>query len=562
MFRKSKNKQRDLFKGITNSVSNRKQKMLDDPVSWHNVFYKELICRIDESIFSVLYSADQGRPNASIRVLVGMMILKEGQGWSDEQLFEECRFNLKVMQALGLMHMDDDIPVEATYYEFKRLLGEHYEMEGQDLLKALFKHITIQQVAVQGVKGRKIRLDSKLINSNIAKSNRLHLIVEGLRRFVKDLDSCELAKEMKEEWCAFIEKLQHKSTVNVTYSLTSAEKKDLLEALGYMIKSLLSIYKNNQPPYYTALKQIYAEQYEEVAHQEDDQEKGQGQADRGLVKLRTSTQIRSSSIQSVHDTQATYRSKGVGAQKQTVVGYHANITESCSEDDEVHLILDAEVKQANVSEAEFLVPSVEQCEHLLSQTRSHNGEGGCIEEAITDGGYDSVANRTEMVKADKPKWSLSKFKGTKPVYCMQYDQDGTLQVWDQKSGEPCAVRFSQKVNKYVITSSGRQKRYFTPEQIDNYIRAQQIEAQVTKESRNLRANVESTIHQVFHRLKNNNKIVYRGLYKCQCYVLSRVFWVNITRITKKMTEKAIYIFILIFSKLTVSLRRSYCIIFN
>ena len=56
--------------------------------------------RVDETVFSVLYTRGKGAPNASLRVLVGMMILKEGQGWSDEQLFENCNFYLHALSAL------------------------------------------------------------------------------------------------------------------------------------------------------------------------------------------------------------------------------------------------------------------------------------------------------------------------------------------------------------------------------------------------------------------------------------------------------------------------------
>jgi len=41
-----------------------------------------------------------------------MMILKEGFGWSDGKLFEECNFNILVMKALGLepvMHFEEAI---------------------------------------------------------------------------------------------------------------------------------------------------------------------------------------------------------------------------------------------------------------------------------------------------------------------------------------------------------------------------------------------------------------------------------------------------------------------
>ena len=65
-----------------------------------------------------LFDEESGRPNAPIRLLVAMLILKEGFGWSDEQLFEAVHFNLLVRRALGLLNLTDEVPVESTYYLF------------------------------------------------------------------------------------------------------------------------------------------------------------------------------------------------------------------------------------------------------------------------------------------------------------------------------------------------------------------------------------------------------------------------------------------------------------
>jgi len=43
-----------------------------------------------------------------------MLVLKEGYGWSDAQLFEECRFNILTMRALGMMNLNDEVPTEST----------------------------------------------------------------------------------------------------------------------------------------------------------------------------------------------------------------------------------------------------------------------------------------------------------------------------------------------------------------------------------------------------------------------------------------------------------------
>ena len=97
MFKKSDGHQQlDVFSSPTEYFRDSKKKKYLKNDSWHNQFRNHVVMRVDESIFSVLYAEGQGAPNASIRVLVGMMILKEGQGWSDEQLFENCEYNLLI----------------------------------------------------------------------------------------------------------------------------------------------------------------------------------------------------------------------------------------------------------------------------------------------------------------------------------------------------------------------------------------------------------------------------------------------------------------------------------
>lgn len=45
--------------------------------SWHNQFRKQVVMRVDETVFSVLYTRRKGAPNISLRLLVGMMILED-----------------------------------------------------------------------------------------------------------------------------------------------------------------------------------------------------------------------------------------------------------------------------------------------------------------------------------------------------------------------------------------------------------------------------------------------------------------------------------------------------
>ncbi len=545
MFKRSTNSQGDIFKNISSQLSGRKQKMLDSVDGWHNIFYKEVVSQIDESLYSVLYHQRMGRPNAPVRILIGMMILKEGQGWSDEQLFEECRFNLKIMRALGLSNIDDDIPVEATYYEFRKLLGEYYDSQQRDLLKETFIKVTTRQVEMHGVSGKKIRLDSKLINSNIVRSNRLHLIVEAVRKYVCELNLDNIQDQFDDESYEILESLQHKSTTNITYPLNAQQKREMLITMGRHIRTLLDHSNGNESANYKLLKRIYEEHYDQITKINNEDEgdtldevelsevpltKAPPKIPKEVIMPKAPKDIPSSSVQSIHDPEATYRTKGQGAGKQTVAGYHANITESCDPQEEVHLILDVDLVPANVSEAAFLIDAVNATQQIIEQA---GDEVGRLEEVITDGGYDSIENREIMLDEQNPTWSISKTKGGRRIYQMGNNNAGEVEVYDIESGEQLDVTYSQRAEKYVIKSQSGTQRYMTAKQIENYIQRQQIENQVNEESYNLRATVESTIHQTFHRLKKNNKTVYRGLIKCQWYVLSRAFWVNIVRITDK-----------------------------
>lgn len=97
-----------------------------------------------------------------------MLILKEGFGWSDEKLFEQCEFNILVMRAHGLLNFDEEVPVASTYYLFKQSLFSYQLEHGCDLMSETFEKLTQTQAEELGTRGDFIRMDSKLIGSKIA----------------------------------------------------------------------------------------------------------------------------------------------------------------------------------------------------------------------------------------------------------------------------------------------------------------------------------------------------------------------------------------------------------
>ena len=96
MFRKTDtNEQLDIFSSPSTYMKGRTAKKYEDPHTWHNEFYQYVTSKIDEETFRPLFKeGNMGAPNASIRILVAMSILKEGFGCSDEDLFELSKFTV------------------------------------------------------------------------------------------------------------------------------------------------------------------------------------------------------------------------------------------------------------------------------------------------------------------------------------------------------------------------------------------------------------------------------------------------------------------------------------
>lgn len=103
MFRKiAKTAQLNIFTSLRTLFSGNALRFYEDRTAWHNLFREQVTMRINESTFSPLYCANNGTPNALIRILIAMMILKEAEGLSDQKFFENCRFNVLTRSEIGL----------------------------------------------------------------------------------------------------------------------------------------------------------------------------------------------------------------------------------------------------------------------------------------------------------------------------------------------------------------------------------------------------------------------------------------------------------------------------
>jgi len=502
MFRKSsKERQIDLFGSVPTLLPEGATGKYNDKNYWHNQFRQEVINLIDETHYQVLFNDTMGAPNASIRILVGMMIIKEAFGWSDSQLFEQCQFNLLVRSALGLVNMNDPLPAESTYYLFRKRIYDYNRLTGEDLLEKTFVQITREQITQFEVNGRKIRMDSKLIGSNIAYYSRYEIIHQTLSRFYASLGKFKQARLVPAVRHQ-LEELTGEEPNKTVYRSTKEEIQGRLQLIGMLIYKLLKTYTGQTGEDYQLLQRVFDEQYHVVESQK--------------VQLRPKEEITSGSVQSPHDPDSAFRQKG----NQRVKGYSVNVTETTSEEG-LNLITNVIVDQANTADKDFVQPAIAATVEVTGQQ---------VETAYLDGAFQSPGNDEFCKDIDMV------FTGIQSEHS-RYDLEKTpegLMVTDTQTGERTLATLAKKLknskeDRWSIKTAEK-RVYFGQLAIRASMLRKTMNNRPVEELRK-RNNVEATIFQVAFPLKNN-KTKYRGLLKQRSWAYCRCIYVNLVRIIK------------------------------
>lgn len=497
MFRRTAPSQMDAFSGYEAFLGPSRRKKLNDPEAWHNVFFEHLLSKIDEDRFGPLFHGSLGRPNASIRMLVGMMFLKEGFGWSDAELFDHCNFNILAMRALGLTNLDEDVPVPSTYYLFRKQLFGYQTQHSVDLIGEVYDEVTRDQAKQFGVYADLIRMDSKLFGSNIATCCRLQLIVGCLRVFWKSLTSAQRTRARKGDR-AELDELVKQQPHQVVYRLKEDEKAAKLRELGRLIARLLKVYEDSTSDRCGPLKRVFTEHYTVAGKK---------------PSLKPPKEISSASLQSPHDLDAAYATKP----GQKVKGYKVNVTETCNPEG-LNLITDVQVDPACKGDNRFVVPAIQTTESRV----------GSVCEASMDGAYHSQDNVT--FQQDR-MFHYTGMQGYPGRFTYRRTKTG-FDVVDTTTG---AVKRATeyKPEKYRVTFD--KHHYFTTQAIQADERRKQI-AEMPEEVRKRRNNVEATLFHLTCKL-TRTKSRYRGLRPNRLWAIGRAVWVNLVRIQHHLTGR-------------------------
>ncbi|MBK7707446.1 MAG: transposase [Acidobacteria bacterium] len=501
MFKKTKQTQPTLFSSPPALFSERNLKIYENKDAWHNRFREQVTERIDEGLFSRLYCRDNGTPNASIKVLVAMMILKEAEGLSDQKLFENCRFNFLTRSAIGLFNADDAVPAESTYYLFRKRIVEDEKAGNENLLKIVFEQVTAAQCLEFEVSGKRIRMDSKLLSSNIAWLTRYELVHETLRVFYQEIKG---SKKIGKETAEVLEEVLGTAGSKIVYRSTNEEVRTRLQELGELIWSVLAMFGELKSEKYELLKRVFEEQFE---------------VEDGSVRAREKEKISAKTVQSPHDPDAAYKDKNGSKCK----GFSVNVTESCN-DEGLNLIGQVEVEKAGTADIEFLVKGIEKAEEIFT---------GKVEAAHADGAYHSPDNQ-KYCEDKKIELHLNAIQGSKGRYGLEMDE-GNLRVTDRETGKELEATemVTKKGERRWRIRTDKGLRYFLQARLSSRLRKKAEET--PKEILEKRNNVEATIFQLGYHYPNG-KSRYRGQIKHQMWANVRCLWVNFVRIWKYVTQ--------------------------
>lgn len=509
MFKKTKaNPQLDMFSDPSLQMGKRATKKYNDPKAWHNQFFKMITSRIDEDMFRPLFKdGNMGAPNSSVRIIVSMSILKEGFGCSDEELFEKCEFDLLTRRALGLVNLSDKLPSIDTYYLFRRRTCAYYDEQGVDLMKSNFEHIAGEQVKELNISGKCVRMDSKLIGSNIARQSRYELIHTTLVKFLKANILDSLPKNLREKAEAYIREDSSKTV----YRSDSDTLQSHIQSIGDFIHDILQHYPK-ESALYGLLDRVFGEQY---LVSED-----------GKVQLRDKKTVSANSVQNPNDPDASYRDK----HGQKVQGYVTNITETVEERDEdgkmkkPSIITSVQVETATFADCHFVEGAVGNSERVTKSA---------VEDLYADGAYQSPENREFAEGHGGMKLKTGKMQGGARWELVPHEHDDGLTVREFATGKTYeAVKSKTLKGKHerwrIPWNNKTGWRYFE----DTDIEAQKLRKQIESlplEEQHKRNNVEAAMFQYsFHT--RNGKTRYRGLLKHCMQAYARCMWMNLRRV--------------------------------
>ena len=476
-------------------------------------FYKHIFCNIEEDLFKGLYINNFGRPNAPINVMAAAIILKETQNWTVKELIHELKYNILTRRCIGFFSAEALSFSRATLYNFMKKLMAYENATKIDLINELFLSLSKKQLKALEMNPSTCRTDSIMVNSNIKKYGRLELILTIVQRLYRVFspEDKEIFNDKFNKYSAY---KADKYVYQLKGSDLSKELSEVAKMYYWLNLNLIDNYSESQE--YLNFKRVLSEQF---CFTEEE------------LLLKAAKDVGSSSLQSPDDIEATYRKKRNTSQS----GFVASITETVSpRKTKPNLIINVEVAPNNTDDTKLLENNIDAICDIVPD----------IEEIHFDGGYGSDTNNEKLLEKGIVGIQTA-IKGRKSKVEITIKKDGdTFEVTCQNDQKAKVIRTKKKFKASFErsicnscpyqgdcpTKIAKSKRvmYFDTAYFNRKQRHLAIE-KIPKERRQVRNNVEATMHEFSHKMRAHKTKV-RGLFKTRLFITAAAIGINFGRI--------------------------------
>jgi len=331
---------------------------------WQGLFREVILELLPAEIIGGEFDPATGRPTKELYSMAGLILISEFMDWTVEQASQAYMYRTDIWYSLNLkpgMHSMSTRTME----RYQKIFREN------EIASVVMADVTSRLIEIAQIDISKQRLDSTHVFSNMATFGRTRLMGVTIKRFLT-----QVKRHDREAYDSLPEELRdryHKSK-NRLFADTSRRSDDrrllcqqVAEDMNFLIERFIEDDGNNGRSSFKDLCTVFEQQCEVI----DDK-----------VGVRGSTG--SDVIQNPSDPDATYDGhKGPG--------YQVQLSESCSEDNEVQLITCAIPQTA----CEHDSKAVEKIHEDLKRS------GNVPEEILADSSYGSDENVQSCLDEEK-----------------------------------------------------------------------------------------------------------------------------------------------------------------
>jgi hypothetical protein len=336
---------------------------------WQGLFRETILQLMPVEGIEDGFSETTGQPTKELYSMCGLVFIMEFMDWTIDEAVDAYIYRTDIQYALNLDSTDIYLS-ERTVYRYKALLVEN-ELAGQ-----IMQEVTKTLVEMLGIKIDKQRLDSTHIESDMATFGRTQLLTTAMKRFLAQLNRHN--KLAYESLDAELRRRYEKSPYQLFggKKQTDDDKRLLRQQIIQDIYDLITQFADTEShrSSYKDLVLIFDQQCEIIPEEDDEAT--------FVIELKKSPG--GNIICNPSDPDATYDGKK-GA------GYQAQLSETCSEENEVQLITSAIPQTACESDAgavEMVVEDLKKNELLPDELSADTAYGSdenqqrCEEEGV------------------------------------------------------------------------------------------------------------------------------------------------------------------------------------